>query len=141
METGNREVITIETTINAPMEKVWEYFSLPKHIMQWNSASNDWFTPKSENDFQEGGKFVNRMEAKDGSMGFDFTGTYDKIIPNEHIAYTISDGRHVTIDFAPQGEGTKMTESFEAETSNPAEVQKHGWQSILDNFKTYTEAN
>lgn len=141
METGNREAITIETTVNAPVEKVWEYFSLPKHIMQWNNASNDWFTPSSENDFKEGGKFVNRMEAKDGSMGFDFSGTYNKIVPNKRIEYTITDGRKVAILFAPEGEGTKMTETFDAETSHPAEVQKNGWQAILDNFKKYTESN
>ena len=141
METGNKQVITVETTINAPVEKAWEYFSLPKHIINWNNASEDWCTPKSENDFREGGKFVNRMEAKDGSIGFDFTGTYSKIIPNEYIEYTITDGRNVKIHFAPDGEKTKIEESFEAETSHPKDVQKAGWQNILDNFKKYTEAN
>ncbi len=141
MDTQNREVITVETTVNAPVEKVWEYFSLPKHIMQWNNASDDWFTPSSENDFKEGGKFVNRMEAKDGSMGFDFTGAYQKIIQNEYIEYTITDGRSVKIKFMPEGEGTKITESFDAENSNSIDMQKKGWQSILDNFKKYTENN
>ncbi len=141
MDTQNREVITVETTINAPVEKVWEYFSLPKHIMQWNNASDDWFTPSSENDFKEGGKFVNRMEAKDGSMGFDFTGTYQKIIQNEYIEYSITDGRIVKIKFGPEGDGTKITESFDAETTNSADMQKRGWQSILDNFKKYTESH
>ncbi len=141
METEKKEVITVETTVNAPVEKVWEYFSLPEHITQWNNASNDWFTPKSENDFREGGKFNNRMEAKDGSFGFDFEGTYVKVVPKEYIEYNIADGRNVQIKFAPEGEGTKMTESFEAETSNPAEMQKGGWQAILDNFKKYTESN
>lgn len=141
MDTSKRETITVETTVNAPVEKVWEYFSLPKHIMQWNNASDDWFTPSSENDFKEGGKFVNRMEAKDGSMGFDFTGTYQKITQNEYIEYTITDGRNVKIKFSPEGDGTKITESFEAETTNPVDMQKRGWQSILDNFKHYTESN
>ncbi|MDQ2751743.1 MAG: SRPBCC family protein [Bacteroidota bacterium] len=141
MDTQDREEITVETTVNAPVEKVWDYFSLPKHIMQWNNASDDWFTPRSENDFKEGGKFVNRMEAKDGSMGFDFTGTYQKIVQNEYIEYTITDGRSVKIAFEPQGEGTKMSETFEAETTNSVDIQKKGWQSILDNFKKYTESN
>lgn len=141
METGNKESITVETTVNAPVKKVWEYFSLPEHIMQWNNASNDWFTPRSENDFKEGGKFVNRMEAKDGSMGFDFSGTYDKIVQNESIEYTLADGRKVRIKFASEGGGTKMTETFDAETSHPADMQKSGWQAILDNFKKYTESN
>ncbi len=141
MDTQNREEITVETTVNAPVEKVWEYFSLPRHIMQWNNASDDWFTPSSENDFKEGGKFVNRMEAKDGSMGFDFTGTYQKIVQNEYIEYTITDGRSVKIKFMPEGEGTKITESFDAENSNPIDMQKKGWQSILENFKKYTENN
>lgn len=141
MDTQNRKVVTVETTVNAPVEKVWEYFSLPKHIMQWNNASEDWFTPSSENDFKEGGKFINRMEAKDGSMGFDFTGTYQKIIQNEYIEYTIIDGRSVKIKFAPEGDGTKITESFDAEITNPIDMQKRGWQSILDNFKKYTESH
>ena len=141
METENKQVITIETTVNAPVEKVWEYFSLPEHIMKWNFASNDWFSPKSDNDFKEGGKFVNRMEAKDGSFGFDFTGHYVKITQSEYIEYNIEDGRNVKIEFKPDGESTKITESFEAETSHPVDVQKGGWQAILDNFKKYTESN
>lgn len=140
METAQREVVTVETTVNAPVNKVWEYFSLPEHIMQWNNASNDWFTPKSENDFREGGKFNNRMEAKDGSFGFDFEGTYTKVTPKEYIEYNIADGRNVKIRFAPEGEGTKISESFEAETSNPIDMQRNGWQAILDNFKKYTES-
>ena len=141
METQNKEVITVETAVNAPIEKVWEYFSMPKHIMQWNNASDDWFTPKAENDFKEGGSFNYRMEAKDGSMGFDFYATYDKIVPNEYIEYTLGDGRNVKIEFAPEADRTKVTESFEAETFNSADLQKTGWQSILDNFKKYTESN
>ena len=141
METGNKEVITVETIVNAPIEKVWDYFSMPEHITQWNNASDDWFTPKSENDFKEGGRFTNRMEAKDGSMGFDFWGIYDKITPNEYIEYTLGDDRNVKIKFAPEDGKTKITESFEAETSHPSEVQKTGWQSILDNFKKYTESH
>ena len=141
METENKQVITVETTVDAPVEKVWEYFSLPKHIINWNNASEDWCTPSSENDFKEGGKFTNRMQAKDGSVGFDFWGIYDKIIQNEYIEYTLGDDRNVKINFAPEGEGTKITERFEAETSHPADVQKKGWQNILDSFKKYTENN
>ncbi len=141
METRNKEVITVETTIAAPVEKVWNYFSEPEHIMQWNNASDDWFTPKSENDFREGGKFVNRMEAKDGLFGFDFTGHYIKVTLHEYIEYNIEDGRNVKLQFSTEGEGTKIRESFEAETSNPVEMQRNGWQSILDNFKKYTESH
>ncbi len=141
METQNREVITIETIVDAPVEKVWDYFSESKHIIQWNKASNDWFTPKAENDFKEEGSFNYRMEAKDGSFGFDFVGNYTKIIQNEYIEYNIADGRNVKIKFVPDEEKTKITEIFEAETSHPLDVQKSGWQAILDNFKNYTESN
>ena len=141
METQNKELIIVETTIAAPIEKVWNYFSSPEHIVNWNHASDDWFTPKAENDFKEGGSFNYRMEAKDGSMGFDFFATYSKIIPNESIEYTLGDGRHVEITFELEENRTKVTESFEAETFNSADLQKKGWQSILDNFKKYTENN
>ncbi len=141
METKNKEVITVETTVNAPVEKVWEYFSKPEHIVKWNNASEDWFTPKAENNCKEGGGFNYRMEAKDGSFGFNFFGSYTKVIPNECIEYTLGDERNVKIEFAPEENKTKMRESFDAETTNPSDVQKKGWQSILDNFKKYTESN
>ncbi|MCW3089485.1 MAG: polyketide cyclase [Ferruginibacter sp.] len=140
METLERKVITIETTIQAPVEKVWEYWQKPEHITQWATASEDWHTPRAENDLRTGGKFSSRMEAKDGSMGFDFGGTYDEVRPNEYIEYTMGDGRKVKVTFTPQGHATRIVESFEAEDTNPIEMQQGGWQSILDNFKKYTEA-
>ena len=141
METVNKELVTVETTIHAPIEKVWEYFSQPKHITQWNNASDDWFTPKSENDFREGGKFVNRMEAKDGLMGFDFWGVYDKIVVNKYIEYTLGDNRKVKINFTSEDNKTRMEESFEAEATNSLDVQKTGWQNIVNNFKKYVESH
>jgi len=140
METQNKTV-TIENTINAPVEKVWEYWTKPEHIIKWNNASDDWHTPRAENDLRVGGSFVARMEAKDGSMGFDFGGTYDDVKSNEYIEYTIGDGRKVKVNFTPGGGTTKVVESFEAENTHPVEMQRAGWQSILDNFKKYTENN
>ena len=139
METQNKKIITVENTINAPVEKVWQYWTKPEHITQWNNASEDWHTPRAENDLREGGSFSARMEAKDGSFGFDFGGVYDSIIINKYIEYTLGDTRKVKITFTPDGKKTKVTESFEAESTNPVEMQKVGWQAILDNFKKYTE--
>ena len=141
METTNATNITVETTVNAPIEKVWSYFTQPQHVKNWNNASDDWHTPRAENNLQVGGNFVYRMEAKDGSFGFDFGGTYDAVNENEYLEYTIGDGRKVKISFIPQGTSTKVIETFEAETTNSVELQRTGWQSILDNFKKYTEAN
>jgi uncharacterized protein YndB with AHSA1/START domain len=141
METTNATNITVQTIVNAPVEKVWSYFTQPEHVKNWNNASDDWHTPRAENDLQVGGNFVYRMEAKDGSFGFDFGGTYDAVKENEYLEYTIGDGRKVKISFIPQGTSTKVVENFEAETTNSVELQRTGWQSILDNFKKYTEAN
>ena len=141
METQEKKVITIESTVNAPAQKVWDYWTKPEHITKWNSASDDWHTPWAKADFREGGSFSARMEAKDGSMGFDFAGVYDVLRPNEYIEYTIGDGRKVKIKFNADGNKTKVVESFEAESQNSVELQKGGWQAILDNFKKYTEAN
>jgi uncharacterized protein YndB with AHSA1/START domain len=133
--------ITIENTVHAPIEKVWQYWTMPKHITQWNNASNDWHTPHSENDVIVGGKFLSRMEAKDGSMGFDFSGVYNEVTVNELIAYTMDDGRKAKIVFSALGSKTKVVETFEAETENSIEMQRDGWQAILDNFKKYAEAD
>ncbi|MBL0358936.1 MAG: SRPBCC family protein [Chitinophagaceae bacterium] len=133
-------VITVESIINAPVEKVWEYWTKPVHITQWNNASPDWHTPRAENDLRAGGSFVSRMEAKDGSMGFDFWGTYDTVTINEYIEYSLGDGRKVKISFSGNGNSTKIIECFDAETENTVELQQGGWQAILDNFKKYTEA-
>ncbi|MFN8299610.1 MAG: SRPBCC family protein [Chitinophagales bacterium] len=141
MDASNKTRITVEATVNAPAEKVWEFWTKPEHITQWNSASPDWHTPRSENDVRVGGKFSARMEAKDGSFGFDFGGTYDEVVPNQRLAYTIGDGRKVEVDFKADGDNTLVTETFEAEGMNPVEMQRGGWQAILDNFKRYTENN
>jgi uncharacterized protein YndB with AHSA1/START domain len=133
--------ITVKSTVNAPISKVWEYWNAPEHITKWNSASPDWHTPKSENDLRVGGRFTARMEAKDGSFGFDFGGTYDEVIPHEKIAYTMDDGRKTDISFITDGTETKVIETFDAESENPIEMQQGGWQAILDNFKNYTETN
>jgi len=141
METQEKTVVTIENTINAPVEKVWEYWSKPEHIVKWNAASDDWHTPRAENDLREGGSFLSRMEAKDGSMGFDFGGVYNVVRKNEYIEYTMGDNRKVKNNFTSQGNKTKVVVDFEAENENPVEMQKGGWQMILDNFKKYVEAN
>lgn len=136
-----REIITISTKIHASVSKVWEYFTSPEHIIKWNSASNDWHTPYAENDLRVGGKFKNRMEAKDGSDGFDFCGVYDVVILHETIAYTLDDGRAVKTTFVDLGNETEIIQAFEAENFYPVEMQKSGWQAILDNFKLYIENN
>jgi uncharacterized protein YndB with AHSA1/START domain len=138
METSKK--ITVETTVQAPVEKVWEYWTEPTHIKQWNSASEDWHTPIAENDLRVGGNFLSRMEAKDGSFGFDFGGTYDEVKLHEVIAYSLGDGRKVAITFKGQDQVTQVVETFDAETENSAELQQQGWQAILDNFKKYAEA-
>ena len=140
MATQGKTVITVESTVNAPAEKVWEYFTKPEHVTHWNHASDDWHSPRGENDLRVGGKFVYRMEAKDGSFGFDFGGVYDEVKPNEYIEYTLGDGRKVKVNFSKQGNQTSVVEAFEAENQNPVELQKNGWQAILDNFKKYTES-
>jgi uncharacterized protein YndB with AHSA1/START domain len=133
--------ITIETTINAPADKVWELWNDKDHVVKWNAASPDWHTPKAENDLKEGGKFSYRMEAKDGSFGFDFWGIYDVIKPNERLEYTMGDERKVKINFLSEGNNTRISQTFEAETQNSMEMQRFGWQAILNNFKNYTENN
>jgi len=140
MET-QAKTITVETAVNAPIERVWKFWTTPDHIKKWNNASDDWHTPSATNDLKPGGTFNYRMEAKDGSFGFDFGGIYDDIKTNELITYTIGDGRKVKIVFTSNGNQTKVEETFEAENVNSLELQKNGWQAILDNFKKYTEAN
>lgn len=141
METSNKTIITVEATVNAPVEKVWKFWSSPEHITKWNNASDDWHTPYAENDLRVGGKFTSRMEAKDGSFGFDFWGVYDVVVTNERIEYTLGDDRKVKIVFTDKGNATQVIESFEAENENSIELQKGGWQAILDNFRKYTEEN
>lgn len=136
----DKTLITVETLVDAPADKVWTLWTEPKHIMQWNCASPDWHTPRAMSDLREGGTFTSRMEAKDGSMGFDFAGTFTKVIPAKKLEYAMSDGRTVSISFDAQGKKTKVTEVFVAESENPVDMQRAGWQSILDNFKKYAEA-
>jgi len=141
METTAKTAITVKATVNGPVEKVWKYWNEPKHITQWCAASDDWHAPKAENDLREGGNFSTTMAAKDGSMSFDFGGVYTKLESNKLIEYTIGDGRKVSIRFASNGNETRIEETFEAEDTNPIEMQRAGWQAILDNFKKYTENN
>lgn len=139
MGTSNGTKITVQAVIQAPIEKVWSCWTEPTHIMKWNQASEDWHVPNAENDLRTSGKFLTRMEAKDGSMGFDFAGVYDEVKTHELISYTLGDGRKVEITFMEQGSETKVVETFDPESTNPAEFQQAGWQAIMDNFKAYTE--
>ncbi len=132
--------ITVETNVKAPIAAVWQAYTTPEDIIKWNAASDDWHTNRASVDLREGGAFSSRMEAKDGSFGFDFAGTYTKIIPNELIEYAFGD-RAATVEFLRAGEGVKVRVTFEAETEHPGEMQRSGWQSILDNFKKHVETS
>jgi uncharacterized protein YndB with AHSA1/START domain len=134
-----KTIITVRTLVNATVEKVWTFWSDPKHIVQWSTASDDWHTTRSENDLRVGGRFISRMEAKDGSFGFDFSGRYDQVDLYRQINYTLNDDRKVEISFIPEGNTTLITESFEAENENSVELQKAGWQAILENFRKHVE--
>ena len=140
MSESGKTVITVDATVNAPVEKVWKFWTEPEHIKQWNNASDDWHTPRAENDLRVGGKFLSRMEARDGSFGFDFEGIYDEVEPLSVIAYSMSDGRQVRTVFEREGDKTKVTTNFDAETQNSIEMQQGGWQAILNNFKKHAEA-
>ena len=140
MSTENKTTIRVQTTVNAPVETVWEHWTKPEHIKHWNNANDEWHTPNAENDLRVGGKFVYRMEAKDGSFGFDFDGIYDEVTPNERIVYTIADGRKVSIAFTSNSNTTTVAEDFEAEGTHSDELQRTGWQAIVDNFKRYVES-
>ena len=133
--------ITVGATVQKPVELVWKYFTVPEHLTQWSFASDTWHAPHAEHDLRAGGRFLTRMEAKDGSFGFDFTGTYDEIRTNEYIAYTLDDDRKVEITFTARGNETEVVEIFDAEGTNPVEMQRAGWQAFMDNFKKYCEAN
>lgn len=139
METKEKTKITIRATVHAPVSKVWKLWTTPADIVKWNNASDDWHTTRAENDLRPGGKFRARMEAKDGSQGFDFFGTYSIVKTNRQIEYMTGDDRKVKIDFADNGNETAITETFEAESQNSIEMQREGWQAILDNFKKYSE--
>lgn len=139
MNVREKTTITVRTVVRKDIETVWELWTSPSHIIHWNNATDDWFTPFAENDLRTGGRFKCRMEAKNGSEGFDFEGLYDDIVWHETINYTIADGRKVEISFLHHAEGTEIVETFEAENENPENLQRNGWQAILDNFKKYAE--
>ena len=138
METAQK-TITVTATVNAPVEKVWQYWNEPEHIKGWAFASDDWHAPNAENDLRVDGKFSTTMAAKDGSFSFDFGGVYTDVQERTLIAYTMGDGRKVEIKFSGNGDSTEIEETFEPESQNSLEMQQGGWQAILDNFKKYVE--
>jgi uncharacterized protein YndB with AHSA1/START domain len=140
METENKTSVTVQALVNAPVEKVWKLWSTPEDITKWNYASDDWHTPRAQNDLRKGGTFSARMEAKDGSMGFDFGGVYDEVETNKLIEYTLGDGRKVKVVFEDKGNATNVVETFDAESENSVEMQRNGWQAIMNNFKKYVES-
>lgn len=136
------EAITVKSSVNAGLEKVWDYYNEPVHVQQWNAAHESWHCPKAENDLREGGRFSYRMEARDGSFGFDFGGVYNSVKPKESFSYTMDDQRKVNVSFIPEGEDrTNIVVVFDPEAQNPVEMQEQGWQAILDNFKNYAETH
>ncbi len=137
MSTATR--ITVSALVNKPVADVWKIWTDPAHILQWNAASDDWHCPKAENDLKAGGKFSSTMAARDGSFSFDFEGVYDNVELHKRIAYTMADGRTCEILFSEESGGTRVEEAFDAEAQNSVEMQRGGWQAILDRFKKYAE--
>ncbi len=134
--------ITVESTINAPVEKVWACYTEPAHITGWAYADASWHAPHAENDLRVDGRFLTRMEAKDGTAGFDFAGVYTEVVEHQKIAYTMDgDGRTTEVTFIPEGDSTRVITTFDPEHENPAEMQRAGWQSILDNFAAHVESH
>ena len=133
--------ITVEATVNSPIEKVWHAWTNPEDIMAWNNASDDWHTTHATNDLRTGGSFLSRMAAKDGSFSFDFEGIYDEVVLHKTIAYSLADDRKIKVTFTPKGNETFISETFDAETENSVELQQGGWQAILNNFKKHVENN
>lgn len=133
--------ITVQTTVSADTKKAWDFYTNPEHITKWNFASEDWHCPSAENDMRIGGKYSARMEAKDGSWGFDFEAIYDEVAHGEKFTYTMTDGRQVNVNFKNLGDKTAVTVIFDAETENSEAMQRDGWQAILENFRKYAEAN
>ncbi len=131
--------ITVETLVNAPVATVWSAYTTPDDIKQWNAASDDWHTTEASVDLRVGGAFTSRMEAKDGSVGFDFAGTYTKIVPNEFIEYTFGD-RQATVEFIPAATGVTVRVTFDADDGHTVEQQRQGWQAILNNFAKHVAA-
>ncbi len=141
METKTNTAITVETVVNAPIAKVWSHWNEPQHITKWCQASADWHAPYAENDLREGGSFKTTMAARDGSMQFDFAGVYSAVKQNQLIQYGMSDGRKVSVTFTETADGVKITETFDAESTHSLEMQRAGWQAILESFKQYVESN
>jgi uncharacterized protein YndB with AHSA1/START domain len=139
MKSKEKELIRVHAKINASIERVWKCWITPADIKKWNNASLDWHTPHAENDLRQGGKFSYRMEAKDGSFGFDFWGIYEKVVSYSEITSVLGDGRKVNVLFSSRDNQTEIIETFEAEGTNTIDRQRFGWQSILDNFKKYVE--
>ena len=131
--------ITVETFANTTLERAWDAYNTPADIVQWNTAQDDWHTTRSTVDLREGGTFLSRMEAKDGSMGFDFEGTYTRVVPRKLIEYRMDDGRQVAVEFSEQPGRVLVRETFDAETQNAPEMQRQGCQAILDNFARHVE--
>jgi uncharacterized protein YndB with AHSA1/START domain len=136
-----KQQITIDATIAAPVERVWDAFTTPADITQWNFASDDWCCPNADADLRVGGNYRARMEAKDGSFGFDFEAVYEEVEPCKAITLAMGDGRKARTTFETVGTGTKVTTVFDAETQNPIDMQRDGWQAILNNFKSYVEVD
>lgn len=132
--------ITIETLVHAPINLVWDTWNSPNHVVHWNHASDDWHSPKADNNFVEGGKFVYRMEAKDNSFGFDFSGTYEEIVDKKRVVTRLDDNRLVKTEFHVENDSVRIVETFEAEDQNSIELQREGWSAILNNYKLYTES-
>lgn len=137
----NATKITVQSVIAAAPAKVWDYYTLPEHITKWNFASDDWHCPSAANDMRTGGKYSARMEAKDGSFGFDFEAIYNEVVDGEKFTYTLGDGRQASVHFKDQDGKTGVTVTFDPESQNPVEMQQAGWQMILDNFKKYAESH
>ncbi len=137
MEQAKRISIAVETTVPVSPELAWEYWTKPMHITQWNQASEDWHTPRAESDLRTGGKFSSRMESKDGKYGFDFGGTFDAVEPPRLLTSTLGDGRKVHVTFESVASGTHIVETFEAEGENSVELQRQGWQAIMDSYRKY----
>ncbi|HEX2536219.1 MAG TPA: SRPBCC domain-containing protein [Chitinophagaceae bacterium] len=133
--------LTVAATVAAPANKAWDFFTQPEHITQWNFASEEWECPHAEADLREGGRYLARMQAKDGSFGFDFEAVYTEIVAPERITYRMTDGREATTDFVEEGGSTRVTTTFDADSEHDTEMQRAGWQAILDNFKKYAEAS
>ncbi len=135
----HRDIVTVQVLVDASIDTVWKCWTTPADIIKWNNASDDWHTPEASNDLRKGGKFSYRMEAKDASMGFDFGGVYSDIIDKQEINYTLEDGRKTKVTFIEVDNKVQVIESFEAEDINSIEMQRQGWQAILDNFQKYVE--